>query len=186
MLSYLLTSSSVEVLSTATKILNYNGISVGDSFETSGRKKELFQVEASVCALPYLHEFPSAKIFHLINHPLADIEFAVNSGWFSSEIPKTQLEQFFYAQVWELTGPYSQISRACLWQIAFNNRIKQEASHLRYFPIRVGLDDFQVYDTEILLKVAEPKFDLLQIDNRVLRNRMKEECAKFFGSVVQK
>jgi hypothetical protein len=86
--------------------------------------------DSSYMAAPYVGEFQSAKLVHLVRHPVRVVNSFCNYlGYFKSSTPSNEYEKFIYGILPELTEEMSQYDRGALYYILWNDLIEQRTEN---------------------------------------------------------
>jgi len=89
--------------------------------------------DSSYMAAPYLSEFQSAKIIHLVRHPVRVVNSFCNYlDYFKSNDPQNDYERHIYGVLPELTEKMSQYDRGALYYVLWNDLIEQRTDKITH------------------------------------------------------
>jgi hypothetical protein len=116
------------------------------------KAKSKIVADSSYMAAPYLCDLQDVKVIHLVRHPMKVVSSFIGWGfdYFKEKKPcdlepKKNYEAFIYRFVPELACEMSQLDRACLFYVRWNQMIEQSGKVNFFQRIEDNLDDFKKY-----------------------------------------
>lgn len=152
--------------------------------------------DASYMAVPFLGDFPGAKVIHVVRSPKRVVSSFMGFEYFTKPFPvehqsnpdHIRYERFIYDNLPELAEDMPQLDRACLYWAGWNEMAEHRGSvgyrHKIEDPTE-GLDEFLGSKGSYSNKGCNsakpgPKWSLSQIQRPDIRRRVKE-LAKRYG-----
>lgn len=151
--------------------------------------------ESSYMSAPFLSNFDSCQIIHLIRNPIDVVSSFLAFNYFSNSYPSNDkngigikvYEEFIYSHIPELKQEMSQVDRACLYWICWNELIenskKVDYIH-RIEDSTKGLSNFLNCEgnhskVENSFWGSKPNFELSDIENKLIKKRLIELAKKY-------
>lgn len=171
-----------------------NEMKLDGSWHPTNEWVDIFAVtsESSYFAAPYLkHEaLEGTKVIHVVRNPIKVVNSFVNSlNYFDLKDKNDPIEEFIYSILPGLRAPMSQLERACLYYVWWNEMIRSDLKNKDFVFHRIE-DDIQpvldfvgkprtknLYsetDANTMLKRGEKRFQMNQLPEGYVKNRFME------------